>query len=222
MYTKILILTFFVCIGISPIHSKTITKGDINDLLTQIDQIIDEGEKYQHLRIHAADSLYRVARHSKGYDKINAYKQIYDLYSHFQSDSALHAIKLIEQTDEAKNDKDIRDYTKIARGEIMGLMGLYVEACDNLFSVDASSLSKENRLFLFQTFRSVYGWIADYASTNNGTAEKYVQMTNAYRDSILSAETYKVSYDIALADKYIVNNDANEALKILLLSLIHI
>ena len=48
MYTKILILTFFVCIGISPIHSKTITKGDINDLLTQIDQIIDEGEKYQH------------------------------------------------------------------------------------------------------------------------------------------------------------------------------
>ena len=46
MYTKILILTFFVCIGISPIHSKTITKGDINDLLTQIDQIIDEGEKY--------------------------------------------------------------------------------------------------------------------------------------------------------------------------------
>ena len=216
MYTKILILTFFVCIGISPIHSKTITKGDINDLLTQIDQIIDEGEKYQHLRIHAADSLYRVARHSKGYDKINAYKQIYDLYSHFQSDSALHAIKLIEQTDEAKNDKDIRDYTKIARGEIMGLMGLYVEACDNLFSVDASSLSKENRLFLFQTFRSVYGWIADYASTNNGTAEKYVQMTNAYRDSILSAETYKVSYDIALADKYIVNNDANEALKILL------
>ena len=41
-------------------------------------------------------------------------------------------------------------------------------------------------------------------------------MTNAYRDSILSAETYKVSYDIALADKYIVNNDANEALKILL------
>lgn len=216
MYSKILILTIFVFIGISPINSQTITKSDITDLLTQIDEIISEGDKYQQIRIHAADSLFRVARRSKGYDKITAYKQIYDLYSHFQSDSALRAIRLIEQTDEAKNDKNIHDYATIARGEIMGLMGLYVEAYETLTSVDENKLSQENRLFLFQTYRSVYGWIADYSSTSIGTAEKYVQMTNAYRDSILSTETYKVSYDIALADKFIVNGNAEDALKILL------
>ncbi|MGN0214664.1 MAG: DUF6377 domain-containing protein [Muribaculaceae bacterium] len=216
MNTKITILLAIVCLNINLIRGNTITKGDINDLLTQIDEIINEGDKYQLQRVHYADSLYRVARRSKGYDKIDAYKQIYNLYSHFQSDSALRAIKLIEQTDEAKQDKNIQDFTLISRGEIMGLMGLYVEAYETLNSVDESSLSKENRLFLFQTYRSVYGWIADYASSNNGTAEKYVAMTNTYRDSILSAETYKVSYDIALADKYIVNDNAEDALQILL------
>ena len=219
MHAKILILFIFACFSAATIHSNNITKNDIIDLLTQIDGIIDEGDKYQHIRINKADSLYRVARRSKGYARIDAYKQIIDIYSHFQSDSALRAINLVEQTDEAKNDKDIRDYALIARGEVMGLMGFYAEANEYLCKVNTSTVSKENRLFLFQTYRSVYGWIADYYNSNNSTAEKYVQITNAYRDSILSAETYKVSYDIALADKHLVNDDANEALKILLADL---
>ena len=117
MHAKILILFIFACFSAATIHSNNITKNDIIDLLTQIDGIIDEGDKYQHIRINKADSLYRVARRSKGYARIDAYKQIIDIYSHFQSDSALRAINLVEQTDEAtmRAEGDISDKAKKAK-----------------------------------------------------------------------------------------------------------
>ncbi|MGM9803033.1 MAG: DUF6377 domain-containing protein [Muribaculaceae bacterium] len=215
MKLNILFTALLLSLFVSSATATQNKQPDIDQLLKELDNIVADGDKYQMARVHTADSLYRITRHQHGQKRIDAFKRIYSIYSHYQSDSAMRAIERLSRCPEAQNNHEVQQYITIARGEVLGMMGLYVDAHDTLNSVDTCTLSHANKLFYFQTFRSVYGWITDY-SRLSATSEKYAALTDRYRDSILATETNKISYDIALADKHIVNDNVDEALNILL------
>ena len=184
-------------------------------MLKELDEVVDNDDMYKEIRAHRADSLVQTASHRKGQQRIDLYVEAYNIYSHYQCDSAVKTLQRLSLVPEASENGDVTEYLKIANGEILGIMGLYVEAYETLQSVNVDELSHQNKLFYFQTFRSVFGWIADY-SHNSPSHEKYVKLTNIYRDSIIATETNKIAHDIALADKHIVNGDPDEALNLLL------
>ncbi len=213
-HLKLIVFLIFTASVLS-LQAEAINNNEIAKMLAELDEVIDEGDKYQHIRAHQADSLLILAARRKGEQRINLYKQAYAIYARFQCDSAVNTLHRLSQVPEATSDDNLRQYLTIANGDIMGIMGLYNDAEHTLKNINPESLSHENLLFYYQTLRSVYGWMADFAC-NTPLAAKYISLTNTYRDSILVTETNKISHDIALADKYIVNNEPEEAIKLLL------
>ena len=215
MNRAILFTIIFLLTIVFSSNSENIDKNLINKMLEELDEVVDNDDIYKEIRAHRADSLVQTASHRKGQQRIDLYVEAYNIYSHYQCDSAVKTLQRLSLVPEASENGDVKEYLKIANGEILGIMGLYVEAYETLQSVNVDELSHENKLFYFQTFRSVFGWIADY-SRNSPSYEKYVKLTNIYRDSIIATETNKIAHDIALADKHIVNGDPDEALNLLL------
>ena len=213
---RITLFTIIVFIATSfSLNSENIDRNLIDKMLKELDEVVDNDDMYKEIRAHRADSLVQTASHRKGQQRIDLYVEAYNIYSHYQCDSAVKTLQRLSLVTEASENGDVKEYLKIANGEILGIMGLYVEAYETLQSVNVDELSHQNKLFYFQTFRSVFGWIADY-SHNSPSHEKYVKLTNIYRDSIIATETNKIAHDIALADKHIVNGDPDEALNLLL------
>ena len=213
---RITLFTIIVFIATSfSLNSENIDRNLIDKMLKELDEVVDNDDMYKEIRAHRADSLVQTASHRKGQQRIDLYVEAYNIYSHYQCDSAVKTLQRLSLVPEASENGDVTEYLKIANGEILGIMGLYVEAYETLQSVNVDELSHQNKLFYFQTFRSVFGWIADY-SHNSPSHEKYVKLTNIYRDSIIATETNKIAHDIALADKHIVNGDPDEALNLLL------
>lgn len=213
---RITLFTIIVFIATSfSLNSENIDRNLIDKMLKELDEVVDNDDMYKEIRAHRADSLVQAASHRKGQQRIDLYVEAYNIYSHYQCDSAVKTLQRLSLVPEASENGDVTEYLKIANGEILGIMGLYVEAYETLQSVNVDELSHQNKLFYFQTFRSVFGWIADY-SRNSPSYEKYVKLTNIYRDSIIATETNKIAHDIALADKHIVNGDPDEALNLLL------
>ena len=215
MNRAILFTIIFLSTIVFSSNSENIDKNLINKMLEELDEVVDNDDIYKEIRAHRADSLVQTASHRKGQQRIDLYVEAYNIYSHYQCDSAVKTLQRLSLVPEASENGDVTEYLKIANGEILGIMGLYVEAYETLQSVNVDELSHQNKLFYFQTFRSVFGWIADY-SRNSPSYEKYVKLTNIYRDSIIATETNKIAHDIALADKHIVNGDPDEALNLLL------
>ena len=213
-HLKLIALFVFTIFSIS-LNAEVINDNEIARLLVELDEVIDEGDKYQHIRAFQADSLVKLAARRKGSERINLYKDAYAIYSRLQCDSAVNTLRRLSCVPEAESDDNLRQYLAISNGEIMGIMGLYNDAEQSLKNINSASLSHENRLFYYQTLRSVYGWMADFAH-ETPIYNKYVTLTNTYRDSIIVTETDKIAHDIALADKLIVNNEPDEAIKLLL------
>lgn len=213
-HLKLIAIFVFTIFSIS-INAEVINDNEIARLLIELDEVIDEGDKYQHIRALQADSLVKLAARRKGSERINLYKEAYAIHSRLQCDSAVNTLRRLSSVPEADSDDNLRHYLAISNGEIMGIMGLYNDAEQLLKNINSASLSHENRLFYYQTLRSVYGWMADFAHETPSYG-KYVTLTNTFRDSIIATETDKIAHDIALADKLIVNNEPDEAIKLLL------
>ncbi|MCD8267901.1 MAG: hypothetical protein LUD46_05170 [Parabacteroides sp.] len=102
---------------------------------------------------------------------------------------------------------------RIAKTEVLGIMGLYNEVPEQLEQIQREELSPGSLLYYYYTCRTFYGWIADYTQTED--RHKYIAQTNAYRDSILSVTPDGTDHNIVLADKLIVNGKPDEAIELM-------
>lgn len=69
-------------------------------------------------------------------------------------------------------------------------------------------------LSYYQTYRACYGWLADY-TTNKTEKEKYLKMTDLYRDSIIAAMPPEENKTIVMAERCIVTGKADTAIGML-------
>ena len=102
----------------------------------------------------------------------------------------------------------------INRATVMGVMGMYIEAIEQLERIDPKKLNEWTRLSYYQTYRACYGWLADY-TTNKNEKEKYLKKTDLYRDSIIAAMPPEANKTIVLAEKCIMNGKADVAVDML-------
>ena len=112
------------------------------------------------------------------------------------------------------NHPELKNEIVINRAEVMGVMGMYNEALEQLERVDPLELERETLAYYYRTYRAYYGWVADY-TTNDAEKVKYLKKTDAYRDSILIATDPCVDRSIVWAEKKIINGRVDSALVIL-------
>lgn len=189
-------------------------------LLHTLDDIIQNHKvQYQAQRIKQINQLKAQARTATGYNKYNLYKEIFDLYSHFQTDSAQVYICKMQQLPAYKTDAVMQATLHVAQAEIMAVSALYAEALSELDKVPQSLISSEHadlRLYYYRVNRALYGWMCTYYTKSSGQHKLWEEKTMNYRDSLLSVDAIKnMSRDIVMADKYNALRQPEKALKML-------
>lgn len=189
-------------------------------LLRTLDDIIQNHKvQYQAQRIKQINELKAQACTATGYNKYNLYKEIFDLYSHFQTDSAQVYICKMQQLPAYKTDVVMQATLHVAQAEIMAVSALYAEALSELDKVPQSLISPEHaelRLYYYRVKRTLYGWMCIYYKKTSELHKLWEEKTMSYRDSLLLVDTQKnMNRDIVMADKYNALHQPEKTLKLL-------
>lgn len=188
-------------------------------LCTLDDVIMNHKMQYREQRLKQINQLKAQARSATGYNKYNLYKEIFDLYSHFQTDSAQVYICKMRQLPAYKTDVVMQATLHIAQAEIMAVSALYAEALNELDKVPRSLINAEHielRLYYYRIKRTIYGWMCTYYTKASEQHQLWEEKTMNYRDSLLSFETIKnLNRDIVLADKYNALGQPQKAMNML-------
>ena len=188
-------------------------------LCTLDDVIMNHKMQYREQRLKQINQLKVQARSATGYNKYNLYKEIFDLYSHFQTDSAQVYICKMRQLPAYKTDVVMQATLHIAQAEIMAVSALYAEALNELDKVPRSLINAEHielRLYYYRIKRTIYGWMCTYYTKASEQHQLWEEKTMNYRDSLLSVETVKnLNRDIVLADKYNALGQPQKAINML-------
>lgn len=190
-------------------------QGDNTAALKQLDDIINKKETFQVRKEKNIDALKMQLAHAvEPADRYRLYGSLFDAYLHYQADSALHYINSRKQILPQLNRPELENEIIIDRATVLGVMGMYIEAMDELEKIDPKKLDKETLLSYYQTYRACYGWLADY-TTNREEKKKYLKKTDLYRDSIINVMPPETNRTIVLAEKCIVSGKADTALVML-------
>lgn len=211
----VLLLLIFVTL---PLTAQSRHDLKLPELLQQLDQMVDQKATFQQVREEKAAVLKRAAASTQGMRRVSLLQQIYDTYSHFQTDSAQVALNQIAHTPEMQHNAALAGWWHIAQGELLAISGFYTEALSEVKQVQPAMLNaggEDLRLQYLRAQRTIYGWMANYA--NSGVSnQRLTALTQAYRDSILKIEKPSLSRDIVEADKLLVNGQAQKAIDLLL------
>lgn len=190
-------------------------------LLKELDRTITRKADFQKQREHEIDSIKKLIYSSSSpEEKYQLYSSLYGLYLHYQADSALHYLERRKALLPALQNPQYDNVQWIARAEVLGIMGLYNEVGEQLAQVRRDQLDNNTLLYYYYTCRTYYGWIADYTSTDE--RQKYIEKTNAYRDSVLFLTSNGLDHSIVLADKMIVDGKPDKAIEVINKELEHL
>ena len=190
-------------------------KNSNEEVLRRLDRVIDNKTAcHVQKEKEIVDLKQRLHRSKDNREKYELCGSLFNAYLHYQADSALYYINGKMNLLPLLNHPELKNEIVINRAEVMGVMGMYNEALEQLERVDPLELERETLAYYYRTYRAYYGWVADY-TTNDAEKVKYLKKTDAYRDSILIATDPCVDRSIVWAEKKIINGRVDSALVIL-------
>ena len=180
--------------------------GNNEEVLQKLDQIIHNKSIY-HVQKEKEITLLKqsLERTNDTHKKYELCGSLFKAYLNYQADSALYYVNEKMNLLPLLNSVELRSEVLINRGEVMGMMGMYNEAQEQLRQVNTSELTKETLAYYYRTYRAYYGWVADY-TTSDIEKVKYLQKTDAYRDSVLMTLPPSMDRNLVWAEKEIANN----------------
>ena len=189
---------------------------DLATLLLELDQCVEQKERHRLPRRQRIDSL-RLELSSAHEQEFNhLYKELYQNYSHFRTDSALFFLDCMSETPETKADVALQTTVELDRAEQLAIMGAYSDAENIVKKLSTCQMTdKKQRTHYFHVCRTIYGWMGDYMNDTPTLAEVFRNKTHLYRDSIISTEENEISRDVVRADYLLAEGNADEAKRIL-------
>lgn len=205
-------ITYFLILLLWTLATPVLADEKDNEkVLKELDEAINDKSTY-HVgkEKEIADLKLRLRNSKDNREKYEICGRLFGEYLHYQADSALYYINgklnLLPSLDQPELENEIL----VNRAEVMGVMGMYNEALNQLEQVDSSELEEETLAYYYRTYRAYYGWIADY-TTNDAEKVKYLDKTDIYRDSILNASAPSIDREIVWAEKMMVNGRMDSA-----------
>lgn len=184
-------------------------------VLKKLDEVISQKKTFQIRKEKEISNLKLELTRSTDLVKTHElYGALYGAYLHYQADSSLYYINREIEILPLLNQPELESEIIINRAAVMGVMGMYIEAIEQLKKVDPKKLNKWALLSYYQNYRGCYGWLADY-TTNKSEKEKYLKITDLYRDSIIAAMPPEANKTIVLAEKCIMNGKVDVAVDML-------
>jgi hypothetical protein len=187
-----------------------------DSLLHDLDQTVTDYQLYLNRKETTINKLKGLLKYtSADLQKNEVYAKLYNEYKAYQLDSALvYARKSLQISHKLKNLDNINE-AKLNVASIMGTLGMYKESIDVLETID-TKLSPTIRGNYYGTYRVVYGYLTDYA-TSNQDKKKYRALTKKYRDSSMQYfSPNSRQFCIANSDLLLENGHYDQAIKSLL------
>lgn len=184
-------------------------------VLQQLDEVITKKASFRTERETTISQLKQQLHYATTEeDKYKLCNELLGLYLHYQADSALYYINKKSEYALLLNKPECHDEIIINRAEVMGVMGMYNEALAELQQISPSKLDKKNLIYYYFTARTCYGWLADY-TIGHDAKQKYLHLTDLYRDSIMNSIDSGVDRNIVLAERFILSAQPDKALPML-------
>ena len=205
-----ILLLFFLSSNLS-----AITKDSVNAVLEELDVVIADKMQYQSKKENKIEDLkLRLKNTSNDLVRFELYGDLFNEYLHYQADSSFsYNDERIRLLSTIKN-PELEAVTLINRAEVMGVMGMYSEALEQLKKINPQMLDLKTLNYYYRVCCACYGWLADY-TTHDNAKQKYRQQANAYKDSILSVLLHDMDKDIVQAEKYLMQGEVNKSISML-------
>ena len=213
---KINLLLILLVFLLSPaVLSSNPTSDENETLLIQLDELIANKHVYRQQREDTISAYKkRLYYTTDDQEKYNLSSLLFDAYLHYQADSALHYVDMKQQYLSSMNREELQNEIYINRAEVLGVMGMYIEAEAELQRVDLTQLDDELQGYYYRSYRAYNGWIADY-TVDVRAKQKYLQKTKLLRDTLLNLKEPGTYPRLVKAEQLIVKHHPQEALAIL-------
>lgn len=213
MKTKILYLLLALFGG--AVQSFAITGDSIKLVLEELDAIIDSKNVFHAQKEKDMEALKRKLKTATDKNEmLDIYGQLFKDYLHYQADSSLFYIDEKIRLLSSMERPDLNAEILINRAEVLGVMGMYTEALEQLEQVNSRTLDLKALNYYYRVYCACYGWLADY-TTSRAVKQKYRQQANVYRDSILSVISQDLDKDIVQAERYLMKGEVAKSISML-------
>ena len=135
-------------------------------------------------------------------------------YLHYQADSSLHYLNEKAACLAADPALGSKAGILINRSEVLGVMGMYFEALQELHNVNVQELEEPVLAYYYGVCKRIEGWMADYTPEAEGK-KKYLDRTDLYRDSVLKMMDSEIDQTIMKAERLILHHQADSAVRLL-------
>ena len=187
----------------------------VENILEELDEVIANKPLYHAQKEAGLDELKLQLKNAKDYrEKFDVYGKLFHEYLHYQADSSLYYIDERIQLLPFMKQPTSNDQVLINRSEVLGVMGMYSEALEQLKKINPKELDSSTLNYYYRVFCACYGWLADYTA-HQDLKLKYRQQSNLYRDSILSVLTHDLDKDIVQAERYLSQGEVNKSISML-------
>lgn len=154
-------------------------------LLDDLDRAIIKRPLFHERKENLLKSLRdNIARADDAEDRFHAMGRLLDEYMSYNTDSALAISNRRVALAKTIGHRDLEVHADLSMSHVLSLMGMYKEALDGLEEVCSDSLPEYLRVYYYHINRTVYGFMADYASDSQERA-KYIRLVDIYRDSVI-------------------------------------
>ena len=162
-------------------------------LLPVLDSLIDHRATLRHDYRLRLDSMAQSLRTLGGKARNSAAVRLFDARLSFEPDSACLLADVMQRTDAGHALQ-----WQMRKANALNAMGMYLEA---LACIDSTASCPDTlRSFRFSTLRTIYGALAEYASTD-AHRRQYLRLTALYRDSIILTTSNMTDRIVVSADR---------------------
>lgn len=189
-----------------------IAQQNYDSLLHVLDETIDNCPLYaaqkENTLIKLKSGLTKSTNESQQYD---IYKQLYDEYRSYKSDSAFnYAVLKLKLAEKLNNTRKLNE-SQLDMALIWCLSGMYKESLDILQNINPYVLT-DLKIKYFDIYKSVMGYMCDVVVDQE--KKKYNNLMDAFRDSLVRLNDPKSSgYFIDKAYILVNQNKQDQALK---------
>lgn len=214
MAQRLLSFIYIWCIATACCYAQ---KVDIKELYAQLDQAISNAPHYTQQKDNRIAQLKQKATNIHNQQQLlGTYRQLYEEYKSYQSDSAIFylqkSIQLAQNTNQVAIANDLRALLALQ----YSTSGAFTEAVDVLKSITPNALDKTGAQDYYIAYYHVYGELGfNNIHVDEALSQEYYNRQNYYRDALFSllpphSEEYLMRKEVMLdnAGKY------KEALKI--------
>lgn len=206
--TGLLLLILHFCVV--PLAAQT---GE-TALLQKLDDVLARQEGYAREK---AQQIERLRETLPGADSAERQYQtlqaLYEAYNSRNADSARAVVREMEQLAQRTGNERYRLASALYAAEIQGKAGMFKEALDLINAIDRSSLPPGLLPYYYHIYRSLYGFMAEYA-LSPAQIDTYLGLADTYRDSILLVNPPgSAVHTIVKADQLNARNQPGQAVE---------